>query len=53
MSVQDFLNIELVNDNLKKFDQSWEETLGGSQKQIFWKAFAIDTWTSPLSCKML
>ena len=33
MSMNDLLNIEVVNDILKKFDQAWEETLMALEKE--------------------
>ena len=32
-SITDLLNIESVNDNLKKFDLCWEETLMALEKE--------------------
>ena len=32
-SMNDLLNVELVNDSLKRFDQSWEETLMALEKE--------------------
>ena len=40
--MNDLLNIELVNDNLERFDDPWENILMAlekeNQKTIFWKA---------------
>ena len=53
ISLDDLLNIEVVNDILKKFDQSWEETpVAGTRRKIFWKACTIDSCRSRLSCNI-
>ena len=32
IGIDDVLNVELINDNLKKFDEAWEEFLMGLEK---------------------
>ena len=43
--MNDLLNVELVNNNVKQFDDAWESTLAfENQKTIFWNAFTVDNW---------
>ena len=54
LSLNDLLNVEFVNDSLKKFDEAPGRNRDGTgkrnQKRIFPKAFTTDSWRSRLSC---
>ena len=39
--MNDWLNIQLVKDNLRKVDQVWEETLTALEKETCWRG--VDT----------
>ena len=48
-AMNDLLNTDLCNDNLKVFDQAWVETLMVMDTWLAWKVFIIDNWKSRLS----